>query len=264
MQYEQRNQQVRSDTTRHLESDEAGAAGGVVEYLEGARRRSGRFAETSGRLREIHADIDLMGQRAAGRPTGVLSGGDVDIAYHYLGLGLAIIALLYSVLGTVFALHGGGTTLLATLQERWSVGPAAALAEVALHPRTLAALVLQAVVFVVAIGTRRNRQSWQHWAALIFSAALTYAGWSSLLLAYGTPTVLALSATIPAAVIGGALGWAVVRASSEDRPSRPVLLGVIAAGVLAGALGAASLIHWAGLLMAWSVDQAARRQLVVG
>jgi hypothetical protein len=175
-----------------------------------------------------------------------------------------LIALLYSVLGTVFALHGGGATFVAALMERWPLGPATALVETLLNPLTLVALVLQAIVFVVVVGTRRNRRSWQHWAALIFSTALTYAGWSTLLLEYGTPAVLAITATIPGALIGGALGWGVVRGSSEDRPSRPLLLGVIAAGVLAGALGAASLIHWSGLLLAWSVDQVARRQLVIG
>lgn len=263
--FEQRHQQVRTDTTRHLGADEVDQrADGMVEYFEGARKRSARFAQSTSRLREIRAEIDTVGRETQGRPTGVLSGGDVDIAYHYLGLGLGVVALLYSVLGSIFALHGGGAAFVASMTERWAIGPATALSEMALHPRTLGALALQAVAFVVVIGTRRNRQSWQHWAALIFSAALTYAGWSTLLLDYGTATVAAISATVPAALIGGALGWAVLRASSEDRPSRPLLLGVVAAGVVAGALGAASLIHWVGLLLAWSVDQVARRQLVIG
>lgn len=263
--FDQRNHQTRTDTTRHLGAGEAEKeTDGVVGYFEGARRRSARFAQSTSQLREIRSEIDAMSREAQGRPTGVLSGGDVDIVYHYLGLGLGVIALLYSVLGSLFALHGGGAAFVAGLTERWAAGPATALVEAAMHPRTLAALALQAIAFVVVVGTRRNPQSWQHWAALIFSAALTYAGWSTLLLDYGTPTVVALSATVPAALVGGALGWAVVRASSDERPARPLLIGVVAAGVVAGALGAASLIHWAGLLLAWSVDQVARRQLVVG
>jgi hypothetical protein len=265
MQYEQRNQQVRTDTTRHLGADESDEAmGGIVGYLEGARKRSARFAKSSSQLREIHTEIDARRREVHGRPTGVLSGGDVDIAYHYLAMGLGIIALLYSVFGTVFALQGGGEAFISALQERWVVSPASALVDAALYPRTITALILQGVIFIVMIGTRRNQQSWQHWAAHISSVALTYAGWSTLLLAYGLPTLLPLIAIIPAAFIGGALGWGLVRASSEGRLSRSLQIGVIIAGVIAGALGGTALMHWIGLLLAWSVDQVARRLIVIG
>lgn len=265
MQFDQRNHQARTDATRHLSPEEAEEKdNGLVGYFEGARKRSARFADSTSQLREIRSDIDRMSRETQGRPTGVLSGSDIDIAYHYLGMGLGVVALLYSALGTVFAFHGGGAAFVAGLQERWPAGPATALADIALSPQTLVALALQAVAFVVMVGTRRNRQSWQHWAALLLSAGLTYAGWSTLLLSYGTPAATALSATIPAALIGGALGWAVARTSSDGRPSRPLLFGAIAAGVVAGALGAASLLHWVGLLLAWSVDQVARRLIVVG
>lgn len=265
MQFDQRNHQVRTDTTRHLGADEIDDdPNSVVDYFEGARKRSTRFAESTSRLREIRTEIETMSRSVKDRPTGVLSGSDADIAYYYLGLGVGIIALLYSVLGTVFAIHGGGAAFVDTLVQGWAAGPAAALVEMVVHPRTITAVVLQAIIFVVLIGTRHNRRSGQHLAALIASGALTYAGWSTLLLAYGTPTVVALITTIPAALIGGALGWAMVRASSQEQPSRPVMLGVIVAGVVAGALGAASLIHWVGLLLAWSVDQVARRLIVVG
>jgi hypothetical protein len=265
MQYEQRNQQVRTDTTRHLGADGSDeAVRGIVGYLEGARKRSVRFAKSTSRLREIHTEVDVMSREVHGRPTGVLSGSDVDIAYHYLSMAIGVIALLYSALGTVFMLHGGGATFLAFLQERWTAGPAAALVDLSLHPRTLMALALQAVLFIVIVGTRRNRQSWQHWAALIVSAALTYVGWSTLLLGYGLPTLLGLTTVLPGALLGGVLGWGVVRISSEGRLSRPLLLTLILAGVVAGALGGASLIHWTGLLLAWSVDQVARRMIVIG
>lgn len=265
MQFDQRNQQVRTDTTRHLGADTADeASSGVVGYFEGARKRSARFAASTSQLREIRSEIDRMSHEAQGRPTGVLSASDVDIAYHYLGMAVGVIALLYSVLGSVFALHGGGTAFVAMLQERWAAGPATALADAAMHPRSIIALVLQAIAFIVIVGTRRNPQSWERWAAIIVSAALTYAGWSTLMLAYGTPAALSLTATIPGALIGGVLGWGVVRASGEGRASRPLLIGVVLVGVVAGALGAASLIHWVGLLLAWSVDQVARRLIVVG
>lgn len=265
MQYEQRNQQARTDTTRHLSADEVdGGMGGLVGYLEGARKRSVRFAKSTSRLREIRTDIDAMSREGNGRPTGVLSGGDIDIAYHYLSVGFGIVALLYSLLGTVFILHGGGETFVATLQERWTTSPASALVDTILDPRTIAAFVIQAVIFVIMIGTRRNRQSWQHWAALISSVALTYAGWSGLLLAYGLTPLLSLTAIIPGAVIGGALGWVVARISGEGHLSRTVLFSVIAIGVVAGALGGSSLIHWSGLLLAWSVDQVGRRLIVIG
>ena len=41
-------------------------------------------------------------------------------------------------------------------------------------------------------------------------------------------------------------------------------MAISGAGVAAGALGVAALIHWAGLLLAWTVDQVARRLIVVG
>jgi hypothetical protein len=264
MQLDQRNHQVRTDTTRRLDADsEDKRQGGVVSYFEGARRRSAGFADSTSQLREIHSEIDRMGREAQSRPTGVLSGGDIDIAYHYLGMGLGIVALLYSLLGAVFALNGGGAALLATLEEHWATGPATALVNVALHPQTIVAIVLQTIIFVVMVGTRRKPQSWQHWTALIISAALTYAGWSSLLLPFAAPAVTALTATIPAALIGGVLGWAVVRIS-EGQPSRPLLFAIIAAGLIAGALGVVSLIHWTGVLAAWTADQVARRLIVVG
>lgn len=265
MQYEQRNQQPRTDTTRHLGADGSDESmRGIVGYLEGARKRSARFARSTSQLHEIHSQIDVTSREVHSRPTGVLSGGDIDIAYHYLSMGLGIIALLYSLFGTVFTLHGGGVTFLTELQERWTTGPAAALVDIGLHPRTITALVIQAVIFIVMIGTRRNRQSWQHWAALISSVVLTYVGWSTLMLTYGMPTLLAITGIIPGALIGGALGWGAAQLSSEGQLSRTVLFGVIALGVIAGALGGASLIHWIGLLLAWSVDHVGRRLIVIG
>lgn len=265
MTYDQRPNPARTDTTRYLDSVEVSDhARGVVEYLEGARHRSARFAQTSSQLRDIRTEIDTHGREAHNRPTGVLSGGDVDIAYHYLGLGLGIIATLYSVLGTIFALHGGSAPVLALIRERWQAGPATAVTESLVNVPTLGALLLQAVLFVVIIATRRNRQSWQHWAALLASAALTYAGWSSLLLAYGAVPVASFTATVPAALIGGALAWVIVRATNESPLPRRLMVGIVVAGVLAGALGSTTLIHWVGLLFAWSADQVARRVMVIG
>ncbi|MEI7770273.1 MAG: hypothetical protein WCI67_09815, partial [Chloroflexales bacterium] len=176
MQYEQRNQQVRTDTTRHLGAEEADdATRGFVSYLEGAGKRSTSYAKSTSRLRELHAQIDLVSRETHDRPTGVLSGGDVDIAYHYLSMGMGVIALLYSALGTVFALSGGGAAFVATFHERWTASPTAALMDTLLQPQTIAGLVLQAVAFIIMVGTRRNQQSWQHRAALIGSVALTYA-----------------------------------------------------------------------------------------
>ncbi|NTW00091.1 MAG: hypothetical protein HGA19_02160 [Oscillochloris sp.] len=263
--FEQRNQQVRTDTTRHLGADGGDEAiKGITGYLEGARKRSSRFVKSTMRLREIRSEIDTMSRDVRGRPTGILSGGDVDIAYHYLIMGLGVFALLYSILGTVFALHGGGAVFLSAFLERWAVSPMAALIDTATQPQTIIALILQAVVFIVMVGTRRVRQSWQHWAAVICSVALTYAGWSPLLLNYGMPILLSLAAIIPAALIGGALGWVVVLISNDNAPSRSLLLGVIAIGVVVGSLGLVSLTHWAGLLLAWSVDQVSRRLIVIG
>jgi uncharacterized membrane protein len=264
MTYDQRSNQARTDTTRHLKPEDRDGPGGVVGYLEGARERSARFAESTSRLREIRAEIDTLGREAHHRPTGVLSGGDVDIAYYYLGVVLGVAALLYSVMGTVFALHGGSDALLTPILSRWSAGPATAVAEALLNVRTLVAVILQAILFVVIIGTRRNPQSWQHWAALIGSAALTYAGWSSLLITYGEAPLTSFTAAVPAALVGGALGWAIVRSSSEQTVPRPLMIGIIGAGVVAGALGVTALIHWVGLLLAWSADQVARKVMVVG
>lgn len=263
MSYDHR-QQPRTDTTRHLDSHEANDAGGVTGYLEGARHRSARFAQTTAQLREIRAEINSLGREAHNRPTGVLSGGDVDIAYHYLGVGVGVIATIYSVVGTVFALHGGSDALMATIMQGWNAGPAAALTDALLNLRTLGAVLLQVILFIVLIGTRRNPRSWQHIAALVGSAALTYAGWSGLLMNYALDPVTAFTATVPAVLIGAALGWVVVRGTNEAPLSRPLLIGVLAAGVIAGGLGSAALIHWVGALLAWSADQVARRIMVVG
>ncbi|NTV65106.1 MAG: hypothetical protein HGA65_16480 [Oscillochloris sp.] len=220
--------------------------------------------KSTSRLREIRTEIDMMSREVQSRPTGVLSGGDIDIAYHYLGMSVGVIALLYSLLGTIFALHGGGSTFVAAFLERWTRGPAAALIDTLLTPQTIVAMIIQAVIFIVMVGTRRDRRSWQHWAALISSVALTYAGWSTLLLTYAMPLLLSLSAVIPAVLLGGALGWGVARISSEGPIARSVLVSVVLAGVLAGALGSASLTHWVGLLLAWSVDHVARKMIVIG
>ncbi|MEN9933738.1 MAG: hypothetical protein RLZZ387_317 [Chloroflexota bacterium] len=264
MAYDQRYDKARTGTTRHLDSDEAGDyKNGMQEYFEGARGRTQRFAQKTAYLREVQTEIDTLGREAHDRPTGVLSGGDIDIAYHYLGIGLGLIATLYSIVGAIFALNGGGEQLIGAISQRWSAGPAAALSEALFSIRTLAALGLQALLFIIMVGTRRNPNTWQHWASMIASAALTYAGWSSLWLAYGAAPVAAITATIPAALIGGALTWLMIKATSTELPRR-AMIGIIVAGVVAGALGTASLIHWSGALLAWGADQIARRFMVIG
>ena len=70
MNYDQRIPQARTDTTRHLDAH-GEEEGGVIGYLEGARQRATRFADTSAQLREIQAEIDGMGRAAQGRPTGM-------------------------------------------------------------------------------------------------------------------------------------------------------------------------------------------------
>ncbi len=263
MSYDHRQHQPRTDTTRHLDSHEAGESG-VTGYLEGARHRSARFAQTTAQLRDIRAEINSLGREAHSRPTGVLSGGDVDIAYHYLGVGVGVIATIYSVVGTIFALNGGSDALIATVMDGWNAGPAAALTNALLNFRTLGAVLLQVVLFIVLIGTRRNPRSWQHIAALVGSAALTYAGWSGLLMSAALAPVAAFTATVPAVLIGAALGWVIVRGTNEAPLARPLLIGVLVAGFIAGGLGSAALIHWVGALLAWSADQVARRIMVVG
>src|ERR1051325_10271799 len=116
MSYEQRPNQPRTDTTRHLGDQET--IKGLTGYFEGARGRSERFAESSANLREIRSQIDTLGREAHARPTGVLSGGDVDIAYHYLSLGLGVVALLYSLLGAIFAFHGGSAAVTALVMQQ--------------------------------------------------------------------------------------------------------------------------------------------------
>lgn len=96
------------------------------------------------------------------------------------------------------------------------------------------------------------------------SAALTYAGWSSLLLLGSQAPLAALTTTIPAALLGGALAWVLVRATSDGPVSPMLQIAVVVAGVLAGALGITTLIHGIGVLLAWSADQLARRMMVVG
>lgn len=263
MGYEQRPPAARTDTTRHLDSTEFGERDGDG-YYEGARKRTARFAKSTAHLREVRAEIETLGREAHSRPTGVLSGGDVDIAYHYLGLGIGIIAALYSILGTIFALHGGSAALIGQISQQWATGPAPALTNALLNLRTGGALILQIILFVVIIGTRRSQHAWQHWTALMVSAALTYAGWSTLLSSAGAEPIAFITTTIPAAVIGGALGWIIVRATSDTALPRWLLPAVIVVGVLAGALGGAALIHWVGLLLAWSADQIARRIMVIG
>lgn len=166
MSYEQRPNRPHTDTTRHLRPDEArDTPPGTPGYFNGARRRATRFAETTDHLRDLHREIDALGQEVQGRPTGVLSGGDVDIAYYYLAVGFGVLATLYSVIGSIFAFQGGGTTFLSSISQRWAAGPAPALMDAALNARTLSAVGLQIVLFVVLVGTRRNPRSWQHWAA---------------------------------------------------------------------------------------------------
>lgn len=265
MGYDQRPNQARTDTTRHLNPNEReNGPRSILEYLEGARHRSARFAETTGQLREIHAEIDSLGREAHNRPTGMLSGGDVDIAYHYLGVGIGVLALLYSVLGSIFIFHGGSEAVLTPFLERWATGPAAAVTDILLNTRTLMAVILQAVLFVVLIGTRRSMHTWQHLAALMASVALTYAGWSSILVIFASNPLASFTATIPAAVVGGAFAWAIIRASSDILLPRSLMIGLIVVGVVAGGLGVTTLIHWMGLLLAWSADQVARRIMIVG
>lgn len=261
MVYDQRTPHARTDTTRHLDGKQDE---GVIAYLEGARRRASRFAETSGQLREIHAEIDGMGRAAHGRPTGMLSGGDIDIAYHYLVVGLGIVALVYSFLGAIFVAHGGSVLVLSEVLQRWATGPATAVTDVLLNVRTLGAFLLQAVLFVVIVATRRNRQTWQHWGALLSSVAVTYAGWNSVLLAYGTPPVASFTAVIPAAIVGGALAWAGIKSTNDIELPRLWVIGIIVAGVIAGALGSTALIHWAGVVLAWIAIQVAQRIIIIG
>lgn len=265
MTYDQRPNHARTDTTRHLNKEDVReGSGGVTGYLDNARERSAKFADSTARLREIRAEIDSLGREAHDRPTGVLSGGDFDIAYHYLGVTLGIIATLYSVIGAIFTLHGGSEGLLAVVTQHWDTGPAAALSDAFVNMRTLIAIVIQAVLFVVIVATRRNRHSWQHWAALMASVALTYAGWSTLLLQYGTPPLESFTKVIPAFLLGAGLAWAVARSTFDVTIPRVLLFAFIGAGALAGALGVSALIHWTGLLLAWSADHVARRVMVVG
>ncbi|MBC8161135.1 MAG: hypothetical protein H7Z42_07935 [Roseiflexaceae bacterium] len=263
--YDQRPGQPRTDTTRHLDHSEVknGAPEGEG-YYEGARNRTAKFAKSSEQLREIRAEINTLGREAHNRPTGLLSGGDVDIAYYYLGIGLGVAATFYSVIGTVFALNGGSTAVFNQVLSQWAAGPATALTEALLNFRTLGAIVLQVILFIVIVGTRRHRQGWQHWAALLTSAALTYAGWSSVLLAFGTAPLAVLTAAIPAALIGGALAWLIVKATSDISLPRWLWVGVVITGIGAGMLGDTALIHWIGALLAWSADQIARRIMVLG
>lgn len=265
MAYDQRPPAPRTDTTRHLDSSEFGEHNRDDDgYYEGARKRTARFAKSTAHLREVRAEIEALGREAQSRPTGVLSGGDVDIAYHYLGLGIGIIAALYSILGTIFALHGGSAAMISQISQQWSAGPATALTDALLNLRTGGAIILQAVLFIVIIGTRRSQHAWQHWTALMVSAALTYAGWSTLLTSFGTEPIAFITTTIPAALIGGALGWIIVRATSETALPRWLMPAVVCAGVLAGVFGTVALIHWVALLLAWSADQVARRIMVIG
>jgi|GEM_PF-2072723 hypothetical protein len=263
MSYDQR-QPPRTDTTRHLNKGTDDSLRGLTGYFEGARMRSERFAESTTRLREVREEIDAYGRQAHQRPTGVLSGGDVDIAYYYLSVAVGIAAVVYSVVGTIFMFHGGGTELVGAISNRWAAGPAVAITDALFNMRTLGALVLQAILYIVMIGSRRYRQSWQYISALLASAALTYVGWSPLLIQYGVEPLTSFTNMIPAVVVGGAVTWALMWGASEIPLPRYAMVAVVLAGVLAGAMGVPSMIHWLSAILALCVDQVARRMMVIG
>lgn len=263
MSYDQR-QPPRTDTTRHLNKGTDDSMRGLTGYFEGARTRSERFAESTTRLREVREEIDALGRQAHQRPTGVLSGGDVDIAYYYLSMAVGIAAVVYSVIGTIFMFHGGGAELVGVISSRWAAGPAVAITDALFNIRTLGALVLQAILYIVMIGSRRYRQSWQYVSALLVSAALTYVGWSPLLIQYGVEPLTSFTNMIPAVIVGGAVTWALVWGASELQMPRSLMIGIVVAGVLAGAMGVPSMIHWLSALLAFCVDQVARRMMVIG
>ena len=86
-------------------------------YYENARQRTHRFAAGAREMRSAEREIASLSSSVTDRPTGLLSGGDADIAYHYLGLTLGVLATLYSAVGSVFALsrwrvrdRSGGST----------------------------------------------------------------------------------------------------------------------------------------------------------
>lgn len=232
-----------------------------VSYYDGAAKRTRRFAESTQHLRDVESEIQLLSSDIAGRPTGVLSGGDADIAYHYLGLGVGILATLYTLAGSVFALSGGGAAVLNEIVEQSSAGLGVATSGL-LNLTTGAAVFLQVLLTVIMVGTRRNVRSWPHLAALITSAALTYAGWSSVWL-LTTTEVAAITTAVPASLIGGAIGWILLRACCGNA-ARWMQVAIVAAGIIAGVLGDVTLIHFLGILLAWSADQVARKIMVIG
>lgn len=128
---------------------------------------------------------------------------------------------------------------------------------------TLAALLFQAVLFVVLIANRRSPWGWPHIAAMIVSALLTYSGWSSVWL-LAAPHIAGITATVPAALLGGATGWLLLHGSMSGAIPRWLQVTTIAAGVLAGILGDVMLLQFTGLLVAWVADRIARRVMVIG
>src|SRR5690606_34570687 len=106
--------------------------------------------------------------------------------------------------------------------------------------------------------------SWQYVSALLVSAALTYVGWSPLLVEYGVESLTSFTNMIPAVIVGGAVTWALIWGASELPMPRSWMIAIVIAGVIAGAMGVPSMIHWLSALLAFCVDQVARRMMVIG
>lgn len=218
----------------------------LTGYLEGARRRTQRFAEGTSDKRAASQEIEALSSTIEDRPTGILSGGDADIAYHYLGLGIGILAMLYSTLGTVFAFSGGGARVVSLIASRSASGFGLAVSNL-LTMQTLLAVVFQAVLFIVIIGTRCSPRSWLHGAMILSSAALTYAGWNTVWIEV-TPHLAAITTAVPAALLGGALSWILLRGGWQGTVPRWLQVGAVAVGVMVAMMGDVALLTFLGVI----------------